>query len=309
MISLSYFSLPSTAALLRSGRLIGAGILVPLLVLGLINQEALAGPIEFAPFSVYHASEYVNAPADDATQVDPTVSRQIEVSATVVDQDTGEILHDGVEVTGVNSADPGTVHTFRSWGDPLVDGGHFIELDYDSSLAAGSWTITATKLIDGESATASVGAHTPETVINPFDVSSVAVSIGDGLEPTLTWDLPGWTGAGSDYDLLAVQVVAPEVNWGEAGSIFFQENLATDSTSYTFTGGLLEAGRDYILRVRAAYWDAENGFANYLPGSTYSSVGLSYSTVGVPEPATILLVVGGLFLLRLRGTRRIRRNA
>lgn len=308
MISLSYFSLPGAVATLRTGGFIRMGILLPLLGLGLINDQALAGPIEFAPFSVYHASEYVNAPADDATQVDPTVSRQIEVSATVVDQGTGEILHDGVEVTGVNSADPGTVHTFRSWGDPLVDGGHFIELDYDSSLAAGSWTITATKLIDGESATASVGAHTPETVINPFDVSSVSVSIGDALEPTLTWDLPGWTGPGSDYDLLAVQVVDPDVNWAETGSIIFQENLATDATSYTFSGGLLEAGRDYILRVRAAYWDAENGFANYLPGSTYSSAGVSYSTLGVPGPATILLVVGGLFLLCLRRPRQILRN-
>ena len=50
MMSLSYFSLPVAAATLRTGDLIRMVILLPILGLGLINDQALAGSIEIAPF-------------------------------------------------------------------------------------------------------------------------------------------------------------------------------------------------------------------------------------------------------------------
>lgn len=259
---------------------------------------AQAGPISFVAFSDYHASEYINSPADNANQVDASISRQIELGIAI--EDDGNILGDEVTVTAVNSNASSTTYTLRTFGGPVFSPGHFLELDYDQALADGSWTITATR--GTETITTTVGAHNPATIINPFDPNSVTLT-ENGLNPILSWALPGLTGPGSDYDLLAVQVVDPTVPWSDEGNIFFQDILNTDTTSYTFADGILESGNDYILRVRTAYWDAENNFANFTTGSTYSTFGVNYTTV--PEPATSWLMFTTLGFLAW-GRRRAR---
>lgn len=168
----------------------------------------------------------------------------------------------------------------------------------------GQWEIKATN-----------GSETVTETTHPLDdyqvlplATNMAIS-GSLLTPTLTWDpfdstlYPSLRQPpillGTDFYNLRVRIYLAEPGIPVIYDSPYGPSLYTTATSYAVPAGVLEENKNYLFDLMLVHFDTDEVVTLTPPdyrtfSENQSHTFLSYSTMSVPEPTTMILLGAGL---------------